>query len=489
MENWLLKRDQLSGSQIALYYLDQAITFHELTNDVTRWAEKLTGLNLPNNRPIALLGTNRKNTYELILALQQLQHPVVLLNFRLSRKELQTQLDDADPALLIVDDHLFQWSDLKIKSGLVLSYPKLIQQRSEPFTPKPEFQNAALADIMYTSGSTGKPKGVLHTFGNHFYSAIGTGLNFNLTDKDAWICTVPLFHISGLSIMMRSLIYGLAVYLEPDFSAPRLNQILANESATIISVVPYMLKKLLGALPENGHYQPEFKGFFLGGGPIDSQTLEICKAHHMPVVQSYGMTETTSNIAALKFRDAGQKIGSAGQALFPVQLRIEPENNQGIGEIQVKSPTLAKGYLHQPDAFKAQFTPDHWFKTGDVGLLDNEGYLYLKGRKDTMFISGGENIFPNEIEAVYTQYPGIQEIAVTHRKDPRWGSVPIAYLVAEPGISLDAAALKTFGRERLAHYKVPDTFYLLDNLPKTANGKLDYGAIFALEIPLDQALQ
>lgn len=475
MENWLLKRARLSPDRPALYTPDTQLTFSALAAEVHTWAAKMASYPLKAQRFIGLLGPNTKATYSLILACQQLGYPVVLLNTRLSPEELQWQINDADPQLLLVADPA-QTATLTLPDGQLVTYDALAQQKPSTYTPVAEFSLDTVTDMMYTSGSTGRPKGVLQTFGNHFYSAIGTGLNFGLTQEDVWICAVPLFHISGLSILMRSLVYGLAVCLEPKFQADTINTLL-QQKATLISVVPYMLKQLLKHLPEKAHYQANFKGLFLGGGPIDAQTLRTCQARQIPVVQSYGMTETASNVVALNFADAPHKLGAAGQALFPVTLRIAKS-----GEIQLKSPTLAVGYHHQAQKYAAKFTPDHWFKTGDVGYLDDAGFLYVQGRTDTMFISGGENIFPNEIEACYQSYPGIEAIVVTHRSNAKWGAVPVALIVTEPKASLIAKKLRDFGRQRLAHYKVPVTFYTVKSLPKTGNGKIDYAQINTLNL-------
>lgn len=476
MENWLLKQARLSGSKPALYYQDRMLTFQEVSQEVQNWAEKIKACSLESKGFIGVLGANTKTTYFLILAIHQLGYPVVLFNFRLSEAELQQQLDEAAPLLLLTDPQLSQWATLTYEKGLLLTYDQLHEQTGVTYVPVATFDNDQLADMLYTSGSTGRPKGVLQTFGNHFYSAIGTGLNFQLTNEDAWICAVPLFHISGLSILMRSLVYGLAIYLEPKFDAARMNALLRTQTATIVSVVPYMLKQLLKQLPETAHYQPKFKGLFLGGGPIDPKTLQQCKNKNIPVVQSYGMTETASNIVALNFQDAQTKTGAVGQALFPVQLRLSTKH-----EIQIKSPTLAIGYYHQETAYQAKFTEDHWFKTGDVGEIDSEGFLYVRGRLDTMFISGGENIFPNEIEACYSHYPGIQEIVILPQTDAKWGAIPVALIVWDQGTPLNENELVQFGRKNLAHYKVPTTFYLVPTLPKTGNGKMDYATLQKLD--------
>ncbi|WP_416353433.1 o-succinylbenzoate--CoA ligase [Agrilactobacillus fermenti] len=487
MENWLKKRSQLSAEKIALVYQDKHITFSELNQMVQQLAGQINQ-QLTDQRPVAVIGNNNLITYQAILAVHQLGLPLVLLNFRLSVRELNLQLSDAQPQLVILDQALSNQISPEQLNMPTITTSELTRAAIKPFQVQAEFKNDQLADIMYTSGSTGRPKGVMQTFGNHFYSAIGTGLNFQLTDQDAWLCAVPLFHISGLSIMMRSLIYGLTVYLEPKFSAQRINELLSHEPVTIISVVPYMLKKLLAALPLTQHYQSKFRIMFLGGGPTDQQTLTACQQRHIPVVQSYGMTETASNVVALNFKDAQRKLGSSGQALFPVQLRIDHPKNKKLGEIQLKSPTIAQGYLNQPELFQKKFTPDHWFKTGDVGYLDADHFLFVKGRQDTMFISGGENIFPNEIEDVYHNYPDIQEIVISHESDPQWGAIPIAYIVAKPQAQLSTQTLTTFGRQYLAHYKVPKKFYLLKTLPRTGNGKIDYRGIHALHPDVKQLL-
>lgn len=483
MQNWLQKRVLLSGGKTALYYQGAQYSFADLKAQADTWSEKLQGLSLPPKAPVGILGANTLATYTLILACWQLGRPIALFNFRLAPAELTTQLKDAQPAVLLVDDSLPDWpGTLAHLPGPILSYPQLAQGPRASFTPVAEFNNHQVADVMYTSGSTGTPKGVLQTFGNHFYSAIGTGLNFKLTSDDAWVCAVPLFHISGLSILLRSLIYGLGVYLEPKFDPVHINQILVDQQGTIVSVVPYMLQQLLAHLPAGAHYNPHFKCLFLGGGPIDPQTLERCVQRGIPVVQSYGMTETASNVVALSFADAPNHIGSAGKALFPVDLAIDSAHPQTPGEILLKSPTLAPGYLHQPAAYQAKFTAAGWFKTGDVGYLDEAGFLYIKGRLDTMFISGGENIFPNEITAVYSAFPGVAQVAVIGQIDAKWGAVPVALIKPEAAVQLAAAALRQFGQARLAHYKVPKRFYQVADLPKTGNGKLDLAALKRLDL-------
>ncbi|NVY96405.1 o-succinylbenzoate--CoA ligase [Lactobacillus sp. DCY120] len=469
MENWLTKRARLSPKQTALVYQGQKYTFQEVAQKARQLAKRLVSLGITQDSPVAILGFNSRTTYFNLLALQQLGARLIFLNPRLDQTTLQTQVQQSQAKWCLVDrPELASLVSTSSQLTLVTS-AMLAQLPVQAYTPA-DVQLEAVASLMYTSGSTGKPKGVLQTYGNHWASAMNTLLNFQVTQADAWLCVVPLFHISGFSILLRSLIYGIPIYLEKQFDPQRCHKLLVQEAITIMSVVPTMLKELLRVNPQKQTYNSQFRLMFLGGGPLDAGTLKQCQQQGIPTIQSYGMTETCSNVVALKPQDAARKLGSSGQALFSNQIRIAQANVQGQGEIQVQSPALTPGYWQQPELFVRQLTADGWFKTGDVGYLDPEGFLYVQGRLDEMFISGGENIFPNQIENVYQTYPGIQEIAVTDQTDSKWGAVPIAYYVGEA--TLTDIQLREFGRQHLAHYQVPVEFRHVQHLPHTASGKL-----------------
>ncbi|MFD0898062.1 o-succinylbenzoate--CoA ligase [Loigolactobacillus binensis] len=462
MENWLSKRARLSPQHCAVRAGTHSLTFAQLQQQVLQQAGRIAYLQ-PHGR-IAILTDNTLPGYLTILALHQLGCAPVLLNQRLSSDELTQQLQAAAVTLCLAADNLIR--PLPVK---VVSFSELAQQPVTTITPVAEFAATTVASIMFTSGTSGHAKGVLQTYNNHFYSAIGSVLNLGLTAADTWLCCVPLFHISGLSIMMRSLIYGMTVVLVDHFDPQQINQLLCTQPITTISVVPYMLQKLLQTLPLNQHYHPAFRCMLLGGGPIDRATLTICQQRHIPVIQSYGMTETASQIVALDFANAARKLGSAGQPLFPVQVKIAADQH-----ILVKTPTLAAGYLNQAAAFTKKIRAG-WFDTDDIGYLDAEGFLFVKGRSGDMINSGGENIFPGEIEAVYQQHPAIKQIVVAGHADPTWGSVPLAYIQLNTNIS--TAELRAYGRQHLAHYKVPRAFYCVADFPRTGNGKLKRQAL------------
>ncbi|APX71902.1 o-succinylbenzoate--CoA ligase [Companilactobacillus allii] len=471
MENWLTKRAKLNPNKTALIIEHSDFTFSELNSTVQLCASKLHN-KLHKGQRAALFISNSFNGYIAILALQQLEVEIVFLNSRLSKEELDFQIHDSKADLCIIDDSSNHEQIDKVDTDKILLSDILSLKSDINYQPAAEFHNESVTSIMYTSGTTGRPKGVLQTFGNHFYSAIGTSLNLGINDRDSWVLAVPLFHISGFSIMMRSLIYGIPVYLVTSFNENYINKILINERATIISLVPTMLKRLLNKLPSGSSYNDHFKCVMLGGGPIDNWTLLRCNMIKIPVIQSYGMTETASNVVALNFRDADKKVGSSGQPLFPVQVRITNAKREGIGDIEIKAPNVAKGYLNHQDLFDKKMTSDGFYRTGDIGYLDDESYLYIKGRKDDMIISGGENIYPEEVENTYSKVQGLENIFVVGIKNDDWGEVPVAYIMLNENANLTAEDLKGFGRDKLAHYKVPKEFRLVTSVPTTASGKV-----------------
>ncbi|WP_323058549.1 o-succinylbenzoate--CoA ligase [Limosilactobacillus reuteri] len=458
-QNWLLKQAATQPNQIAIDDGNERLSFAELKKQVEVVVGKIDHLN-PGSR-VGLLATNTLMSYKLALAIMCSDRTIVWLNWRLAGEELERQIKDSGLQLCLVENSLW-------RSGMTnpfKSYSAFLITNADPGELIPVFKSDWVASIMYTSGTTGKPKGVLQTFGNHFYSAVSSALNLGLSSADKWLCVAPIFHISGFSIIMRGLIYGMTVRLVEKFRAEEIERILANETVTIMSVVPFMLKKLIQQQNKtNTHYNSAFRCMLLGGGTIDRETLEICLQRSIPVVQCYGMTETCSQIVALRSVDALLKLGSVGQPLFSTQLKLSKD-----GEILLKTPTLTPGYLNLPDKLPSKMI-DGWYRTGDIGHLDKEGYLYIDGRADEMLISGGENIFPQEVEQVYQRYPQINEVAVVGQNDSVWGQVPVAFVVSDRRLS--TTKLMNYGYEHLARYKVPQHYIFVSELPKNASGKI-----------------
>lgn len=472
MSSWLQKQRIERPNQPAFYWQAEVWTFAEVAQEVQGWMAHFASSIPMTEQRVALFSRNSKELYFSILAFWELGKELVLLNTQLSLTELTYQLKDAEVRWVVCAPSL-QATFLPVSELHLI--PMVCGAQIEPVKQtKTSYQLNTVASIMYTSGTTGHPKGVLQCFGNHQASALATQENMQVTASDCWVCTVPLFHISGLSIIIRQLVLGCSVRLYERFDVQVVTKELTQGTGTILSVVATMLQELLTHYPSTG-YNAHFKGLLLGGGPVTLQTLERCQELAIPVIQSYGMTETCSQVVALRFDEASQKIGSAGKPLKGMDLKIVDAHHQSVpanqvGEIWLKGKNVVAAYLNEPTGQPRKWTADNWFQTGDMGYLDEEGYLYLVSRLGELIISGGENIYPTEIEQIIVQMPTVHEVAVIGEQDERWGAVPVAYIVADTPITKDE--VQTFAQPYLAKFKLPKRIYLCESLPKTASGKL-----------------
>ncbi|MFB9987878.1 o-succinylbenzoate--CoA ligase [Bacillus benzoevorans] len=476
MPNWLKKRAFLTPNRPAVSFEGRTITFAELYQSVFNMAGKLAASGLKRKQFAGVLLRNHPDSAVMLLALQLLGVRAVILNNRLSAEELIWQLEDSQAAFLISEE-LF--AEKRERIGRMLpELPQLTKERlSEVNFVEPdectEIDMDEICTIMYTSGTTGHPKGVIQTYGNHWWSATGSVLNLGLHENDCWLCTVPLFHISGYSILMKSIIYGMKMVLHEKFDPGKTVQDIESEHVTIMSVVSTTLTRILEHL--QGDKLPDyFRCMLLGGGPASLPLLEECVAKDIPVYQTYGMTETSSQIVTLAPEDSIRKLGSAGKTLFPSQLKVIAEGNREAavheaGEIVVKGPNVTTGYLNREETSK-QDIRDGWLHTGDIGYVDEEGFLFVLDRRSDLIISGGENIYPAEIEGVLTSHPSIMDAGIIGRKDEKWGEVPAAFIVQKSPVT--ESELLEYCSQRLAKYKIPKYFYFIDEIPRNASKKI-----------------
>jgi O-succinylbenzoic acid--CoA ligase len=306
--------------------------------------------------------------------------------------------------------------------------------------------------LILTSGSTGTPQSVALTYGNHLFSAMGSAFNIGVDPADRWLCALPISHISGLSIVMRSAIYGTAMILEDGFETDSVARAIEEDGATVISLVSTMLNRLLEADVDLS--KP--RAILVGGGPVSTDTLEEALSRGASVIQTYGLTETCSQVTTLEVAEARRKVGSVGRPLLTSHLRIHE------GEILVQGPTVSAGALD----------PDGWLHTGDVGRIDEEGFLYVEGRTDEMIITGGENVTPAEVEDTLMKHPAVREAAVIGRSDPEWQTAVTAVLVVDDVARVTPDELRSFCSKTLAGYKVPKRFEFVESLPRTTSGKI-----------------
>lgn len=465
--DWLARRAALHPHRPALIYAGTTYTFVELDRWAGAVASHLRQLVTPGAR-VALLSRNRPGFVAVVHAAPRAAITLVPLNTRLTAAELAFQIQDSDPALLIIEHDLLPVAREAAGNRPLITLEELTAATTAPPAPAPLIDLNATHTIIYTSGTTGRPKGAILTAGNHWWNAIGSMLNLGLHEDDRWLAVLPLFHVGGLSILLRGAIYGIPVILHERFDPALVRHDLDAQRITIVSLVAVMLQRLLAIDPSP--FPPHLRCVLLGGGPAPQTLLEQCATRGIPVTQTYGMSEAASQAATLSPAEALIRLGSAGKPLLPVELSIVTPSGQPaapgeVGEICLRGPTISPGYLGLPPR-----SPTDWFHTGDLGYLDQEGYLYVVDRRSDLIIAGGENIYPAEIEAVLLSHPAIAEAGVVGLPDPEWGQRPVAAVVTQQPTT--AEELIAYCRSRLAGYKVPRTIVFLHELPRTAAGKL-----------------
>jgi o-succinylbenzoate---CoA ligase len=324
----------------------------------------------------------------------------------------------------------------------------------------------AVAAVVHTSGTTGEPRPVELTYGNFLWSALGSAVALGLDPGERWLCPLPLSHVGGLSIVVRSAIHGTTAVLHDRFDADAVAA--AVPECTLVSLVPTMLSRVLDAgLREAG----DLRCALIGGGPVPPALLERAV---VPLAQTYGLTEACSQVTTERPAEADGR--TAGPALPGLEVRITGPNGEVLGpgregDIEVRGPTVMAGYLNRPEA-TSEALRDGWLRTRDMGMLDERGRLTVLSRRTDLIVRGGENLYPVEIETVIAAHPAVQEVAVVGVADARWGEVPVAFVVMRPGHPLPGE-LDAWCRRSLAGFKVPARFLALDALPRNAMGKVE----------------
>ncbi|MDW0110181.1 o-succinylbenzoate--CoA ligase [Sporosarcina aquimarina] len=466
--NWLLKRAALTPRARALSFEGKTWTYIELKEEAVIRANKLNALGLQRGNRIALLGATSAEMAMLIHGCMLAGVEMVLLNARLTVEEIEYQMKDSQSDLLLFDDAFSEKG--RQANFRSVSYTNFLELEPIPMQLESMWEEDRVLTIMYTSGTTGFPKGVRQTAENHTASALSAVLNSGLHEGDAWLHMMPLFHISGFSILARAVLYGTEVRLFEKFDAAVAAQEIVSGNVSGMSVVAVTLERLLTVIEnDNLLIHPKFRTMLVGGGPVPVSYLKRAGQCGLPVMQTYGMTETSSQTATLSAEDALRKPGSAGKPLFFTDIRIEgAEEPFDKGEILIKGPHVTKGYIGKH--VDKQATENGWLHSGDIGYFDEEGFLFVSDRRSDLIISGGENIYPAEVEAVLVEHPNVLEAGVCAMPSEKWGAVPAAFIVAANTVDLES--LDAFCKQQLASYKVPKAFYITDELPRNASNKL-----------------
>jgi len=485
----LPQRARISARHPALFVGDCVIDYGDLQKRVSETDRGLAALGVGGGDIVAVLLENGLAFAEILHAAARRGATLLPLNARLTARELAFQLDESGARILIHESgplaDLARKSVARIQSGRVLERVEVARSPAPALASvaaigagspldKPRIDPARTLLLIYTSGTTGAPKGALLSQRNLFWSAIGSALHLGAMPQDRWLVCMPLFHVGGLSILLRSALCGSAAILHERFDPDAVNRALDEQGVTLVSWVPTMLERVLEARGQRPAPR-SLRCALLGGGPASRGLIERARSQGFPIAATYGLTEASSQVATQHPTSAVAAGASGLRAIFGVELDTIDEDGKSVrgrpGEILVRGPTVMEGYWSRPlDTERA--LRGGWLHTGDLGILDADGALEVLERRGDLIISGGENIYPSEIEQVLLEHPAVREAAVAGRADAEYGQRPIAWLVAAPGTGLDLAELRGFCAERLARYKIPVDFKRVDALPRNAAGKL-----------------
>jgi O-succinylbenzoic acid--CoA ligase len=432
LDNWLAQRALTSPDRAAVIADGRSLTYAELEAEATSAARRLAGLGVRRDSTVSISMPAGLDYAIYVHALMKVGAVLVPLDPRLGPRE--------------------RASALPLRPALELTSP------GDATGPEADMPLLGVVDLdelhcrILTSGTSGSPTAVGLTYGNHLWSAVGSAFNLGVDPADRWLSCLPLFHVSGLSILLRSAIYGTTAILHDGFDVDRVSESLERDDVTLVSLVATMLTRLLDA----GAAIERPRAILVGGGPVPDEVLSEALGLGATVVQTYGLTETASQVTTLSPADAEQGRGSAGRPLLTTHVRIAD------GEILVQGPTVAPGLADQ----------DGWLHTGDAGRIDAEGFLWVEGRRDAVIVTGGENVMPEEVEEVLVGHPDVADAAVVGRPDPDWQNAVVAVVVPRPQADPQAEELRSWCAARLAGFKVPKRFELVSELPRTSSGKL-----------------
>ncbi len=407
-----------------------------------------------------------------MLALMRMRVVSVPLNARLTASELAWQVKNTECRLVICA------AEIRALCGKmdrqIFELPAMTaHDRAMDFDDWGAMRFDDHFAIIHTSGTSGRPKAAILTQGNMHHSALASAQMLGQRANDRWLCVLPLYHVGGLSIVLRSLITGTAVEFGR-FDVQETNRVLSDNPITIVSLVPTMLQRLLDARPRP--WNPHLRLILLGGEAPSAELLQRCIREKLPIATCYGATETASHVVAALPDRVYQKPGTVGKANMTARLRVIDDKGQDCavdvpGELLVKGGSVMRGYYGDPMATREALR-DGWLHTGDIGYLDEDGDLFVLQRREDLIISGGENIYPAEVEAVLRGHPAVKEAVALAMPDASWGQAVAALIECRAGHAPKADEIQAFAREHLAGYKIPRRIAFVAELPRGSSGKI-----------------
>ncbi len=488
--DWLRERTAISPDAEALLIDGRRWSFDQLDALVSRLCHLLgdegIGASDTENRPahVGVLMSNSLAAAACIYALGRMGAVLVPLNPRLTPPELAWQIERAGCSAVLCTSNLEEAAlsatqeriPVRALPHAAAEFDRMLDRFPKAYVPETRGDLSTLQAIVFTSGTTGFPKGALISYANHFWSASGSVMRLGTRPEDRWLACLPLCHVGGLAVLFRSCLYGTAVVLHDGFDTQAMMDSLRAEAITLVSLVPTMLGRLLRAGLTREDAQ-SLRLILLGGAAAPPSMLAEASAAGLPVAVTYGLTEATTQVATMEPGRVPAKPGSAGKPLTFATIAIVDDTGRDLprgasGEIVVKGPMVMAGYYNDPAA-TAEKLRDGRLHTGDIGYLDSDGDLWVLDRRSDLIVSGGENVYPAEVERVLQAHPDVAQACVVGLPHPEWGQQVAAVIVPRRPGQLDEDALLAFSREQLAGYKQPRAVYVVDQLPQTGSGKVN----------------
>ena len=432
-------------------------TYNDIYRGVVHVARTLEPLKVFR---VAILSDNSVTMAIYVLAAMLVHKEVLLLNVHLKPKEIENQLAQLDVTTVLHSIERRDQIPNSISTIVFESLESILSDLAPEDTFEWSFEDSDIAAIMNTSATTGQFKSVPLRWGQIRAHVQASQAVLGRAEEDNWLMVLPLFHVSGLSILMRSLYNGTAVTILPKYDEAQVLKLIESEKINMMSLVPTILTQLE---PSITHHK--LRVILLGGEFIPMALIDACEKKSLPIYKTYGMTETFSQSVTFSVLDYPHKRDSVGRPLPGMQVRIDNPDADGVGEIHLTGPMVMTGYINKEPI-------DGDLNTDDIGYVDEEGFVYILNRRKDLIISGGENIYPKELEDLIYTLPSVKECAVVPVPDDKWGQVPALFVAFHDGENMTADDILSFMTKSLAKYKVPKYVKILSALPRNGTGKI-----------------
>jgi fatty-acyl-CoA synthase len=500
--SWIHRRRTKSADKAALIFNDVQVSYGEFIDRIDRLANALRERGVQPGSRVAYLGENHPAFLETFFAAGTVGAVFVPLNARLAAPEIRFALQDSGSTLLVHSESLRELATLGTRetrvshrievADLTVAGAAAAEGATPPGVERLDAVRAAAsaehfdvpvtgddpAMILYTSGTTGRPKGALLTHGNITWNCFNVLVDYDFVSTDVALMISPMFHVASLDMgVLPALLKGATVVLEAKFDPGRALHLIEKYRCTVISGVPTTYQMLCEHPDWADADISSLTKLTCGGSAVPMRVLEAYESRGLNFSGGYGMTETAPGATSLSPTKSRDKAGSAGLPHFFTDVRVVDKRGRvlpagEVGEVQIAGPNVIRQYWNRADATADSYADGVWFRSGDMGYVDDEGYLYIADRLKDMIISGGENIYPAEVELIIVELEAVQDVAVIGVADEKWGEVPLAVVTVREGFQISRDEVSAHLQGRLAKYKIPKDVVFVEQLPRTASGKV-----------------